>query len=107
MSFSRVAGRILLTLFQNSYKGWMCCAKHDPAALDGFPLYWTEKPNLTKPKSLDELSSADREVCLALAGLKIVFHTSTLIAREFDANALSAYFGRESRPLLVFSISDS
>ena len=100
MSFFGVTGRILLTFFQNSYKGWkgkfvkVCCAKHDPTALDGFPLYSTEKPNLTKPKSLDELSSADREVCVALAGLKIIFHTSTLIAREFDANALSAYFGR-------------
>ena len=85
----------------------VCCAKNDATALDGFPLYWTEKPNPTKPKSLDELSSADREVCVALAGLKIVFHNSTLIAREFDANALSAYFGRESRPLFVFFISDS
>jgi len=113
VSFSKVASRILLTLFRNSFKGWkgnffrVCCAKHDPAALDGFPLYWTEKPNPTKPKSLDELSSADREVCVALVGLKIVFHTSTLIAREFDANALSTYFGRESRPLFVFFIFDS
>jgi len=78
-----------------------------PYSLGGFPLYWTKKPNPTKPKSLDELSSADRELCVALASLKIVFHTSTLIAREFDANTLSAYFGRESRPLFVFFISDS
>ena len=110
VSFSGVAREILLTLFQNSFKGWkgnffrVCCAKHDPAALDGFPLYWTEKPNPTKPKSLDELSSADREVCVALAGLKIIFHTSTLIAREFDANALSAYFGRETCTLTCFLI---
>jgi len=113
VSFSRVASRILLTLFQNSFKGWkgnffrVCCAKHDPATLDGFPLYWTEKPNPTKPKSLDELSSADREVCVALAGLKVVFHTPTLISREFKADALSAYFGMESRPLLIFFIFDS
>jgi len=113
VSFSGVTSRILLTLFQNSFKGWkgnffkVCCAKHDPAALDGFPLYWTEKPNPTKPKSLDELSSADREVCVALAGLKIVFHTPTLISREFKADALSAYFGMESRPLFVFFIFDS
>ena len=58
VSFSGVASRILLTLFQNSFKGWkgnffrVCCAKHDPAALDGFPLYWTKKPNPTTPRHL-------------------------------------------------------
>ena len=41
---------------------------------------------------------------MALAGLKVVFHTPTLISLEFKANALSAYFGRESRPLLVFFV---
>ena len=113
VSFSGVASRILFTLFQNSFKGWkgnffrVCCAKHDPTALDGFPLYWTEKPNPTKPKCLDELASADRGVCTALTGLKVIFHTPTLIAREFKANALSAYFGRESHSSLVFFIPDS
>jgi len=113
VSFSTVASRILFTLFQNSSKGWkdnffrVCCAKHDPTTLDGFPLYWTEKPNPTKPKSLDELAFADKEVYVALAGLKFIFHTRTLISHEFKADALSAYFGRESDPLLVFFISDS
>ena len=75
VSLSGIAGRILLSLFQNSYKGWkgkffrVCCAKHDPTALDGFPLYWTEHPKLVKAKALDELPPADREVCKALAGL--------------------------------------
>jgi len=110
VSFSGVASRILFTLFQNSFKGWkgnffrVCCAKRDPTAWDGFPLYWTEKPNHTKPKSLDELASADREVCVALVGLKVIFHTPTLISREFKANALSAYFGREPRLLLFLHI---
>jgi len=45
MSFNRVAGRVLLTLFQQSYKGFkkkffkICCSKHDLTLLDGFPLY--------------------------------------------------------------------
>jgi len=115
VSFSGIVGRILLTLFQNSYKGWkgkffgVCCAKHDPTALDDFPLYWTEKPNLTKAKSLDELSFADREVCVALADQKIVFHTLTLIACEFNASGLSTYFGRNYlsssfSPFHVFSV---
>jgi len=48
-----------------------------------------------KPKSLDELPSADREVCVALAGLRVVFSTLKLIACEFNANDLFEYFGRE------------
>jgi len=98
--FSGVAGRIILTLFQNSYKGWkgkffrVCCTTLDPTALDGFPLYWVKEPRLIKPKSLDELPSADRKVCVALAGMGVVFNTAELIAREFDADALTQYFGR-------------
>ena len=73
----------------------MCCAKRDPTTLDGFPLYWVEKPKLLKPKSLDELTSADREVCVALGGMGVVFNTAKLIACEFNADALSRYFGRK------------
>jgi len=46
VSFSVVAGRVLLTLSQQSYKGlkWkffrVCCTAHDPTLMDGFPLYW-------------------------------------------------------------------
>jgi len=48
VSFSGVAGRILVTLFHNSYKGWkgkffrVCASKPDPTALDGIPLYWVK-----------------------------------------------------------------
>ena len=49
VSFSGVAGRVLLTLFQQSYKGFkgkffrVCCTVHDHTLLDGFPLYWVKK----------------------------------------------------------------
>ena len=82
----------------------MCSAMHDPTALDGFPLYWTEHPNLLRAKALDELSPADREVCKALAGLGIVFDTLKLIASEYNAHALTTYFGRETLPLPSFVI---
>jgi len=81
----------------------VCCAKHDPTALDGFPLYWTEHPKLLKDKALDELSPADRKVCKALAGLGIIFDTLKLIAWEYNAQSLSTYFGREA-PLLLPSV---
>ena len=68
-----------------SYKNWkgkffrVCSAKHDPTTLDGFPLYWTERPKLLRAKTLEELSPADREVSKALAGLGIVFDTLKLV----------------------------
>ena len=46
VSFSGIAGRVLLSLFQQSYKGWrgkffrVGCTENDHTALDGFPLYW-------------------------------------------------------------------
>ena len=54
--------------------------------------------------ALHELSSADRGVCGALAGLGIVFDTLKLIACEYNAHTLSTYFGREARFLLPFLI---
>ena len=82
----------------------MCCAKHDPTALDGFPLYWTEHLKLLRAKALDDLSLADREVCKALAGLGFVFDSLKLIASEYNAHSLTTYFGRET-PLVLFLLS--
>jgi len=82
----------------------VCSAKHDPTALDGFPLYWTEHPKLLKAKALNEFSSADRGVCKALAGLGIVFDKLKLIACEYNAHTLSTYFGGEAPLLLPFVI---
>jgi len=52
VSFKFVAGRVLLTLFEQSYNGFkknflkVQSNRRDPALLDGFPLYWMKKPNL-------------------------------------------------------------
>jgi len=65
VSLSGISGRVLLTLFQQSFMGWkgkffkVCCSDFDPSALDGFPLYWVKEVKLTKPKSLVELPSTD------------------------------------------------
>ena len=62
VSFNGVAGRVLLTLFQQSYKGFkknifkVRSNRRDPSLLDGFLLYWTEKPNLQRAQSLEDLS---------------------------------------------------
>ena len=83
----------------------MCSAKHDPTALDGFPLYWTERPKLLRAKTLEELSPADREVSKALAWLGIVFDTLKLVASEYNAHALTTYFGKETLPPSSFVVS--
>ena len=103
VSFSSIVGRVLLTLFQQSFKGWrgkffrVCCSDYDQTALDGFPLYWVEKVKLTKPKSLDELPSSDREVCQILASAG-PFDTSLLISREYNAEALAKYMSMKATP---------
>jgi len=64
-----VTGRVIFTLFQQSYKGFkgkffrVCWSDHDRTALDGFLLYWVSELKSKKAKSLDELSSANRNVC--------------------------------------------
>jgi len=69
VSFNRVAGRVLLTLFQQSYKGFkgkffkVCCNDYDHTLLDGFPLYWVKKLEFKNPRTLEELTPQDRELC--------------------------------------------
>ena len=89
----------------------MCCTKHDLTALDGFSLYWVKNVKLTKPKTLDELPSTDREVFQILASVGVL-DTAELIAREYNAEALTQYNSMGSTPtyllgfllLLVFTL---
>jgi len=65
VTLSNVPGRVLLTLFQHSFKGWkckffkVCCSDLVPSALDGFPLYWVKEARTLKSKSLKGLPSND------------------------------------------------
>ena len=99
VSFSGVTGRVILTLFQQSYKGFkgkffrVCCSEHDQTALDEFPLYWVGKLKLKKAKTLDELSSADHGVCQVLASLGVIFNTVELIKNEYSPTRLAGYIG--------------
>ena len=94
-----ITERVLLTLFQQSYKGFngkffkICCNKHDPTLLDGFPLYWVEKSRLKKPRSLEDLASQDREVCEFFSNSGAVFSTVELIKLEYNPKALKGYIG--------------
>jgi len=96
VSLSNIPGRVFLSLFQQSFKGWkgkffkVCGSDHDPTALDGFPLYWVKEVKTVKPKSLDELPSNDREACQLLTSVG-GFETATLINLEFNVEALAKY----------------
>ena len=87
VSLSNIPGRVLLSLFQQSFKGWkgkffkVCCSDYDPSALDGFPLYWVNEVKTMKSKSLDELPSNDREACKILTSVG-GFDTATLISLD-------------------------
>ena len=114
VSLSNILGRVLLSLFQQSFKGWkgkffkVCCSDYDPSALDGFPLYWVNEVKTMKSKSLDELPSNDREACKILTSVG-GFDTATLISLEFNADALEKYISMNvsSYDFLGFALARS
>jgi len=109
VSFNGVVGRALLTLFQQSYKGFkgkffrVCCTAHDPTLLDGFPLYWVGKLKFKKARGLEDLTPPDRELCQLLSSLRVVFNTAQLIKHEFSPKNLKGYIGIGFCPFLVFA----
>jgi len=104
VSFNGVAGRVLLSLFQQSYKGFkgkffrVCCTDYNRTLLDGFPLYWVKKLEFKKPRTLEELTPHDRELCQVLASLGAVFNTAQLIKHEFSPSDLKGYIATRSPP---------
>jgi len=82
------------------------CTEHDHTTLDSFPLYWVKEVKLTKPKTLDELPSTDREVFQILASVGVL-DTAELIAREYDSEALTKYISMGTTPHLSSLISAS
>jgi len=90
VSLNGVAGRVLLTLFQQSYKGFkknffkVRCNRSDPSLLDGFPLYWTERPNLWRVWRPKDLSTLERGVCELLSEFITSLSTLELLKREYS-----------------------
>ena len=82
----------------------VCSSQADPTSLDGFPLYWVKEPRLTKPKTLDELNSADRMICHVLAGFGVTFSTVELIKHEYNSVELTKYIGMGEMPFSLTSI---
>jgi len=66
-------------------------------------LYWVKKVKLTKPKSLDELPSTDREACQILTSVR-AFNTSTLISLEYNVEALAKYISIRATLITLYSL---
>jgi len=96
VTLSNVPGRVLFTLFQNSFTGWkgrffkICCFDLVPFALDGFPLYWVRETRALKSKPFKKLALNDQVVCRILAEAG-GFDSATLISLEFNAGTLEKY----------------
>jgi len=109
VSFNDVAGRALLTLFQQSYKGFkgkffrICCTALDPTLLGGFPLYWVGKLKLKKTRGLENLTPPDREIYHLLSGQGVVFNTTQLIKHEFNPKNLKGCVGTGFYLFLTFT----
>ena len=103
-----MAGRVLLTLFQQSYKGFkknffkVRCNRRDPSLLDGFPLYWIEKPNLQRVRRLEDLSTLERGVCELLSEFTAPLSTLELLKREYSLEDLESYIGIPSLSCFLF-----
>jgi len=94
-----VGGRGLLTLFQSSYKNFkgsflkIQASPQKPDLLEGFPLYWTQNPNLVGARQLGDLESQEREHCLLLEQLKTIFETKQVLSYEYQPANLKLYIG--------------
>jgi len=102
VSLNGVSGRVILGLYQQSFKDWkgrfymITSNEHNPTLLEGFPLYWVPKVEFRKPRGLEAMAPYERELCGLLSSLGTKFGSSTLIKHEFDAEMLKKYIGLPS-----------
>jgi len=109
VSLNGIAGRSILSIFQQSYKDWkgkfikVCQNDQDPSLLDGFPLYWVNKGNkdskesFRRPRSPDNMGELDKDLCLfwkSVAAANITFPTASIISSEFLEDQLEAHIGQ-------------
>jgi len=111
VSLSGIAGRSILSIFQQSYKDWkgkfvrVCCSDQEPTLLDGFPLYWVNKgkkeskDNFRKARSPEKMGELDKDLCnfwKEVASSHTTLTTSSIIKFEFAESQLDFYIGLSS-----------
>ena len=109
ISLNEIAGRSILSIFQQSYKDWkgkfvkVCQNNQDPSLLDGFPLYWVRKGNkdskesFRRPRSADNIGELDKDLCLfwkSVAAANITLPTSRSRSREHGGQSTRSRRGR-------------
>jgi len=106
--FNGIAGRSILSIFQQSYKDWkskfvrVCCNDQDPTLLDGFPLYWVNmgnqdsKDNLRKARSPEKMGELDKENGVEVASTNTTLASPSIIKFEFEESQLDFYIGLPS-----------
>ena len=111
VSLNGVAGRSILSIFQQSYKDWkgkfvcVCCSDPDPSFLDGFPLYWVNKgrkeSSFRKARGPEKMGELDKDLCgfwKRVASSNVTLPTSSIIAYEFLEGQLDMHIGLSLSP---------
>jgi len=68
VSLNGVSGRVILGLYQQSFKDWkgrfymITSNEHSSTLLEGFPLYWVPKVEFKKPRGLEAMAPYEREL---------------------------------------------
>jgi len=117
VSLNGIAGRFILSIFQQSYKDWkgkfvhVCCNDRDPTLLDGFPLYWVNKgkkeskDTFRKARSPEKMGELDKDLCSfwkELASSNTILATPSIIKFEFHESQLDYRSALPSFPNFSF-----
>jgi len=114
VNLNGVAGRSILSIFQQSYKDWkgkfvcVCCNDQDPTLLDGFPSYWVDKgmkeTSFKRARGPEKMGELDKYLCNFWKGVSssnVTLGTSSIIAYEFHEGQLDIHIGLSFPPLRV------
>jgi len=106
VSLNGVAGRSILSIFQQSYKDWkgkfvrVRCNDRDSSLLDEFPLYWVNKgkkeSSFRKARGPEKMGELDKDLCnfwKGVASSNVTLSTSSIITNEFLEGQLDVHIG--------------
>ena len=106
VSLNGVAGRSILSIFQQSYKDWkrksvrVRCNDRDPSLLNEFPLYWVNKgkkeSSFRKARGPEKMGELDKDLCnfwKGVASSNVTLPTSSIINYEFLEGQLDVHIG--------------
>jgi len=106
VNLNGIAGRSILSIFQQSYKDWkgkfvrVCCNDQNPSLLDGFPLYWVNKGkkelSFRKGREPEKMGELDKDLCgfwKRVASSGVTLSTASIVSFEFYESQLDFHIG--------------